>query len=97
MLEEVVVTGSMIKRVDLDNALPVQVLGADEIARVGITNAGDLIQKVPAMQGFTTQSDQVGGDGIIATYASPVGAFVPHWRAHRPLFATATETLAARR
>jgi len=63
MLEEVVVTGSMIKRVDLDNALPVQVLNADEIARVGIINAGDLMEKVPAMQGYITPSDSVGGSG----------------------------------
>jgi iron complex outermembrane recepter protein len=63
IIEEVVVTGSALKRVDLDNALPIQVLGADEINRAGITNAGDLIEKVPAMQGFTTPSDSVGGGG----------------------------------
>jgi len=63
ILEEVIVTGSAIKRIDLDNALPVQVIDADQMARVGITNAGDLINRVPAMQGFTTPGDSVGGDG----------------------------------
>lgn len=63
LLEEVVVTGSMIKRIDLDNALPVQVLSAEEINRIGVTNTTDLIEKIPAMQGFYTASDSVGGSG----------------------------------
>jgi iron complex outermembrane receptor protein len=63
VLEEVIVTGSMIKRVDLDNALPVQVIGADAISRSGVINADDLLQRVPAMQNFTHPADSVGGDG----------------------------------
>jgi iron complex outermembrane receptor protein len=63
VLEEIIVTGSAIKRVDLDGALPIQVINADQIEREGITNAGDLIEYVPAMQGFTTESDSVGGGG----------------------------------
>ncbi len=62
-IEEVVVTGSLIKRNDLDNALPVQVIGADQISRIGVVNAGELMTKVPAMQNFTTPSDSVGGGG----------------------------------
>lgn len=62
-LEEIVVTGSAIKRVDLDGSLPIQVFGAEQIDRQGITNAGDLIESVPAMQGFITSSDSVGGSG----------------------------------
>ena len=69
-LEEVIVTGSAIKRIDLDNALPVQVLSADQMARVGITNAAELVEKVPAMQGFTTASDSVGGSGGGVTTAN---------------------------
>jgi iron complex outermembrane receptor protein len=60
LLEEVVVTGSMIKRIDLDNALPVQVLSAEEISRIAVTNATELIEKIPAM---LTASDSVGGSG----------------------------------
>ncbi len=63
MLEEVIVTGSMIKRVDLDNALPVQVLNADTISRQGVINADDLMKRVPAMQNFTKPADSVGGSG----------------------------------
>jgi len=63
VLEEIVVTGSMIRRVDLDNALPVQVFSAEEINRIGISNTTELIEKIPAMQGFYTASDSVGGNG----------------------------------
>ncbi|MBT4522397.1 MAG: TonB-dependent receptor [Halieaceae bacterium] len=63
IVEEVIVTGSAIKRKDLNNALPVQVLDADAITRAGITNAGDLMEKVPAMQNFTKPADSVGGSG----------------------------------
>ena len=62
-IDEVTVTGSAIKRVDLNNALPIQVLDSEQIDRQGITNAGDLIEAVPAMQGFITESDSVGGGG----------------------------------
>ncbi|MDH4126302.1 MAG: TonB-dependent receptor [Gammaproteobacteria bacterium] len=62
-VEEIVVTGSAIKRVDLDSSLPIQVITADQFDREGITNAGDLIENIPAMQGFTTESDSVGGSG----------------------------------
>lgn len=62
-LEEIVVTGTAIKRANLDSALPIQTITSDEFKRQGITNAGDLIASVPAMQGFITESDSVGGSG----------------------------------
>ena len=63
VLEEIVVTGTAIKRANLDSALPIQTITQDEFKREGITNAGDLIASVPAMQGFITESDSVGGSG----------------------------------
>jgi iron complex outermembrane receptor protein len=63
LLEEVIVTGSAIKRVDLDNALPVQVLSAADIERTGVSNAAELMTRIPAMQGFLTPGDSVGGSG----------------------------------
>lgn len=62
-LEEIVVTGSAIKRPDLDGALPLDVLDVDEIERTGITNVADLVEKIPSMQGYTTPGDSVGGTG----------------------------------
>jgi iron complex outermembrane receptor protein len=63
VLEEITVTGTAIKRSNLNSALPVQTITADQFQREGITNAGDLIESVPAMQGFITESDSVGGSG----------------------------------
>ena len=62
-IEEITVTGTAIKRSNLDSALPIQTITADEFQREGIVNAGDLIASVPAMQGFITESDSVGGSG----------------------------------
>jgi iron complex outermembrane receptor protein len=63
VIEEVIVTGSAIRRKDLDNALPIQVLSAADIAASGVTNVNDLMAKLPSMQGFLTASDSVGGGG----------------------------------
>ncbi len=42
------VTGSNIKRVDVEGALPVTVLTREEIAQTGVTSAQDLLQYVTA-------------------------------------------------
>jgi iron complex outermembrane receptor protein len=61
--DEVVVIGSAIKRKDLDGSLPVQVLTEEVLSRTGVTTTVDLMAKIPAMQGFTTPGDSVGGGG----------------------------------
>lgn len=64
LLEEVLVTGSAIKRQEnLEGSLPVQVFGRAELDRSGVTTTSDFIETIPAMQGFTTVSDSVGGSG----------------------------------
>ncbi|MDO6617804.1 TonB-dependent receptor [Shewanella sp. 10N.286.51.B2] len=62
-VERIQVTGSAIKRTDMEGSLPVTVLTAEDIARTGVDNVADLMQQLPAMQGFTTTSDSVGGSG----------------------------------
>ena len=62
-IEELVVTGSSIRREDLEGSLPVQIITSDDIERSGVTSAGDLIARLPAMQGFLTEGDSVGGGG----------------------------------
>ncbi len=62
-LERVEVTGSSIKRVDSESALPVQVINRAEIARTGAQSVTELIQNLPAIQGFTQSSQSVGGGG----------------------------------
>jgi iron complex outermembrane receptor protein len=62
-VERIQVTGSSIKRTDLEGALPIVTVSADDILRSGVTSVPDLIATLPAMQGFTTSSDSVGGGG----------------------------------
>ena len=50
-IEEIVITGSLIKQADYDNANPVTVMSRDEMALTGITDVGDLIQRLPSMSG----------------------------------------------
>jgi iron complex outermembrane receptor protein len=57
------VTGSSIKRVDAEGALPVQVLKREDIERSGAKSVTELIQALPVFQNFTTAGDSVGGGG----------------------------------
>jgi iron complex outermembrane receptor protein len=63
-IEEVLVTGSAIKRSEnLEGSLPIQVFGRGELDRSGVVTTSDFIEAIPAMQGFTTSGDSVGGNG----------------------------------
>jgi iron complex outermembrane recepter protein len=62
-VERVTVTGSSIKRIAAEGALPVQVISREEINRTGATSTTELMQQLPALQGFTTSADSVGGGG----------------------------------
>lgn len=69
-VERIEVTGSMIKRTDLEGALPVTSISKEEIAKTGVTSVPDLIARIPAMQGFTAPSQSVGGGGAGIASAS---------------------------
>lgn len=69
-LERIEVTGSSIKRIAQEGAVPVQVLTQDDIKRTGLTSATDLIQSLPAMQGFVPASSSVNGGGGGGTTAA---------------------------
>jgi iron complex outermembrane receptor protein len=65
-LEEIITTGSRIKRADLDSASPVTVLKRDDILASGITDVGNIVQKMPSMSGSpigTTTNN--GGNGSV--------------------------------
>ena len=65
-IEEIVTTGSRIKRADLDSASPVTVLDRDQILNSGVTDVGNIIQKMPSMSGSpigTTTNN--GGNGAV--------------------------------
>ena len=50
-VEEVIVTGSRIKRVDISGVGPATVVSQEEIANTGITNVETLLQRLPASAG----------------------------------------------
>ena len=74
-LEEVLVTGSRIKQADLDNANPVTVVTRDDLQLTGMTDVGDLIQRLPSMSGSpigTTTNN--GGNGSVTIDLRGMGA-----------------------
>lgn len=69
-MQRVEITGSSIKRIVKEGALPVQVISKETIARTGATTVADLIQKLPAMQGFTIEAIAAGTNSGGRTTAS---------------------------
>ncbi len=60
-LERVEITGSAIRRIDAESALPVQVIRKEDIARSGATSVTDLLQRLNYVQGSFNESAGVGG------------------------------------
>lgn len=69
-IQRVEITGSSIKRIAAEAALPVQTFNQKDIQRSGVTSVTDFIQQLPVMQGFTVAADSVGGGGGGITTAS---------------------------
>lgn len=66
MIEEVIITGSRIKRADIDSASPVTVINRADMEITGLTDIGDLLQSMPSMSGSpigTTTNN--GGNGSV--------------------------------
>jgi outer membrane receptor protein involved in Fe transport len=85
-LEEIVVTGSRIRRQDYNSANPVATLDASELDNLGIINAGDALQLMPSnVTSFTPET--TGGS------AFQVGGNLPDLRGLNPFFGTRTMTL----
>jgi iron complex outermembrane recepter protein len=62
-IEEVVITGSRIRRVDEETASPVFVMDAGTIANTGVRTMGDLMMRVPAISGAATNPQVNNGGG----------------------------------
>ena len=60
-MQRVEVTGSSIKRIAAEGALPVTVLTAEAIRTSGATSVTDLVKKLSSAQGATSESSSVGG------------------------------------
>ncbi|MBJ7309694.1 TonB-dependent receptor domain-containing protein [Rugamonas sp. CCM 8940] len=69
-IQRVEITGSSIKRIAKEGALPVQTLSNADIAKSGAKSVEDLVQALPSMQGFTTSAESVNGGGGGAQTAS---------------------------
>ena len=62
-IEEVVITGSRLRRVDEETASPVFVMDASTIANTGVQTMGDLMMRVPAISGAATNPQVNNGGG----------------------------------
>ncbi|MFZ6815005.1 TonB-dependent receptor domain-containing protein [Undibacterium sp. Rencai35W] len=61
--QRVEITGSSIKRIAVEGALPVQTLSKAQIEQSGATTVADLVASLPSMQGFVTASTSINGGG----------------------------------
>jgi iron complex outermembrane recepter protein len=63
-LEEVVVTGTRVRRVDAETASPVFVLDQSQIAQSGAVTMGDLINRIPSIAGAAMNGSVNNGGGF---------------------------------
>lgn len=61
--QRIEITGSSIKRIAVEGALPIQTLSKAQIEQSGANTAADLIASLPSMQGFVTSSTSINGGG----------------------------------
>jgi iron complex outermembrane recepter protein len=66
-LERVVVTGSSIKRVANEGALPLTIVSREDIERSGATNVQDLVNLLPSNFGGAVANNNVGATGGAST------------------------------
>ncbi len=61
--EVITVTGSLINRKEVDSPSPVSVVDKEKLQSAGITNVGDILQKIPAQGNAINAQNNNGGDG----------------------------------
>ena len=69
-IERIEVTGSLVSKIAGESPLPVTTITAADIAKTGLTSVTDLIQQLPAMQGFVPSSSSINGGGVGITTAA---------------------------
>ena len=71
-VQRVEITGSSIRRIEAEGALPITVISRDAIDKTGAASVTELIQKLPAMTGgnFQQASSSVNGNGNGTTTAA---------------------------
>ncbi len=74
-VERIEVTGSRIKRADMEGANPVQVITRDDLVSSGITNVGDILQEIPSVAGAGTNTAiNNGGSGAVRVSLRGLGS-----------------------
>jgi iron complex outermembrane receptor protein len=69
-VDEMFITGSAIRRIVSDEALPIQVITKTEIQTTGATNVEELMGKIPAIQTLGGTHNQLEGAGGTSVYGS---------------------------
>lgn len=74
-VERIQVTGSRIKRADMEGANPVQVITREDLVSSGISNMGDILQEIPSVAGAGTNTAiNNGGSGSIRVSLRGLGS-----------------------
>jgi outer membrane receptor protein involved in Fe transport len=61
--EVITVTGSLIGRKEVDSPSPIAVVDREKMSAAGVTNVGDILQKIPAQGNALNAQNNNGGDG----------------------------------
>ena len=61
--EVITVTGSLIGRREVDSPSPISVVDKEKLSAAGLTNVGDVLQKIPAQGNAINAQNNNGGDG----------------------------------
>jgi len=73
--EEIVVTGSRVRRKDLTTPAPVTVISRDQITASGVASIGEFLQQMPEQGGALNTQVNNGGDGTTQINLRDLGAF----------------------
>src|SRR6267154_436721 len=70
ILQEIVVTGSLLKRVTIDVAQPVVVLQAEDLIKAGATNPEQILQRIVSNQPEFVSNATIGAGTAAGSYAN---------------------------
>ena len=63
--EVITVTGSLVERRELTTPSPISVVDREKLAAAGITNLGDILQRLPSQGNALNEQNNNGGDGSV--------------------------------
>ncbi|MFT6920898.1 MAG: iron complex outermembrane receptor protein, partial [Cognaticolwellia sp.] len=73
-VERIQVTGSRIRRADVEGANPVSIMTAIDIEKFGITSIGDVLQSIPSAGSAINTNSNNGGNGSTTLNIRGVGS-----------------------